>query len=149
MPRALIVLGDGYTDDAEALETDTYLTDSEETVYALATFLGVIYRAARRPPLRTIASEIHASGSPGQPSIETIRRMLQGDTVPARWPTVEATCLALCNLAGWDPVRPVNKKGQLPLDRAEQLWHAAIAAREFQRDEEAFRRQERAGLYEL
>lgn len=62
------------------------------------------YQAARRPQLRTIADHIaDHDGFDGSASRETIRRMLNGSTVPARWGNAEAVFLALCNLAGRDP----------------------------------------------
>lgn len=62
------------------------------------------YQAARRPQLRTIADLIAShDGFSGSASRETIRRMLNGSTVPARWGNAEAVFLALCELAGRDP----------------------------------------------
>jgi hypothetical protein len=67
------------------------------------------FREAGRPTLRDIASWIAQANEdektemPGTASVETIRRVMLGATIPRRWPTVEAIFLALCGIAGRDP----------------------------------------------
>lgn len=70
--------------------------------------LFIHYREAGRPPLRTISAWIKREnerepGLPGSASPETIRRILQGTTVPRLWPTVETVLFALCALGGRQP----------------------------------------------
>lgn len=65
------------------------------------------YRAANRPALRLIserASILAARNEKlaGTASRETIRRMLEGLSLPT-WATVEVVFLALCDIAGRDP----------------------------------------------
>jgi hypothetical protein len=62
------------------------------------------YRAARRPTLRVVSDRIkQREDLAGMPSRETIRRMLSGATVPARWEIVNAVFLVLCEMADRDP----------------------------------------------
>ena len=61
------------------------------------------YRDADRPPLRLISTTIERrADSRSTASPETIRRMLNGTTVPG-WKTVDAVLIALCELVGTDP----------------------------------------------
>ncbi len=67
--------------------------------------LFVLYRKARRPTLREINEQIMRMDLAGTASRETIRRMLQGVSVPANWETVEAVLTVLCDRAGITPKR--------------------------------------------
>ena len=87
------------------------------------------YREADRPPLRLISDTIERADSRATASPETIRRMLNGTTVP-RWKTVEAVLLALCELAGTDPdmeysedfnSEPTTRRREL-----KDLWNRAV-----------------------
>ena len=62
------------------------------------------YRDAHRPSLRQISDATKGLG-PGSVHVspETIRRMLNGTTVPGHWPIVEAVLTALCHLGGTEP----------------------------------------------
>jgi hypothetical protein len=98
-----------------------------------AELLFWLYRQAHRPALRDISEKIrrneylHGTASP-----ETVRRMLLGTTVPARWAIVEAVYLTLCNLAGLDPddAGPANPMhwGDPPSIRRllEDAWHKVM-----------------------
>ena len=63
-----------------------------------------LYREARRPTLREIVAKIEEIQEelPGTASQETVRRTLEGTSVPRRWPTAEALITALAQLAGVD-----------------------------------------------
>jgi len=63
-----------------------------------------LYREAHRPTLREIVAKIkeiqeELSGTASQ---ETVRRTLEGTSVPRRWPTAEALITALAQLADVD-----------------------------------------------
>jgi hypothetical protein len=62
-----------------------------------------LYQKARCPSLREISDAIRKSDLPGTASTETVRRMLNGTTVPRRWQIVEAVYLVLCDLAQLSP----------------------------------------------
>jgi hypothetical protein len=63
-----------------------------------------LYQKAHCPALREISDEIRKrSDLRGTASTETIRRMLNGTTVPRRWQIVEAVYLVLCGLAQRNP----------------------------------------------
>lgn len=70
------------------------------------------YREAGRPSLREIATWIAQANNDektemaGTASVETVRRVLSGTSIPRRWPTVEAILLAFCGLADRDPDQP-------------------------------------------
>jgi hypothetical protein len=68
------------------------------------------------------------SDCPGTASTETIRRMLRGDTIPARWETVEAVVQALCDLANWDSDGAWKYDGlSMSAKRhAKRYWHRAL-----------------------
>ena len=60
-------------------------------------------KAAGRPTLQEISDRIAAHDDlPGTASKETVRRMLQGVTVP-RWPTAYSVFVVLCELAKVKP----------------------------------------------
>jgi hypothetical protein len=55
--------------------------------------------------------------------------MLQGLTVPAHWPTVEAVLIVLCDLAGVDPDATYSTGDYLHTSRRldlERAWHRAL-----------------------
>lgn len=83
------------------------MPDEEElppgAVRDFATFLFWRYREANRPTLRKISKFIEDGDYSATVSTETIRRMLRGETVPARWEIVEAVFGAFCALAGANP----------------------------------------------
>ena len=93
------------------------------------------YRAAHRPTLREITDQIDREEREGAASRETIRRMLVGQTVPTNWKNVRTVFLALCELAGRDPIgyvdeRPYSygayERPQTHAERLEAAWHAAL-----------------------
>ena len=62
-------------------------------------------------------------------SRETIRRMLAGKAVPARWETAEAVILTLCKLAGHEPDDdrwPEHNDSPTYAWAFEQAWHQAL-----------------------
>jgi hypothetical protein len=89
-----------------------------------------LYREAHRPPLRQISAAIdRRDDRRGTASAETIRRMLNGTTVPASWPTVEAVLLALCELGGTDPDQACGASDYPDMSWREALvhtWHRAL-----------------------
>lgn len=89
-----------------------------------------LYQQAHRPALREISEAIRRSDLPGTASPETIRRMLYGTTVPARWETVEAVYLTLCDLGGWGPDVDIywedTDERAAIRRRVEDRWHAAL-----------------------
>ena len=63
-----------------------------------------LYQRAHCPALREISDEIRKRDDlRGTASTETIRRMLNGTTVPRRWQIVEAVYLVLYDLAQLKP----------------------------------------------
>lgn len=90
------------------------------------------FRAARRPPLREISDRITANDElAGTASRETIRRMLSGAGVPARWDTVHAVFLVLCELANIKPEAPRwedDRSGEWETraQRMEEVWNEAL-----------------------
>lgn len=90
------------------------------------------FRAAKRPTLRVISELIRNDHDlAGTASKETVRRMLQGETVPAHWETVNAVFLTLCKLADRDPSAPRNPEDSYGddwscADAMERVWHEAI-----------------------
>jgi hypothetical protein len=69
-----------------------------------AELLFWLFRRAHRPALRDVSEAIRRNDDlHGTASPETVRRMLLGTTVPARWAIVEAVYLTLCDLAGLEP----------------------------------------------
>lgn len=95
--------------------------------------LFVHYRAASRPTLREIAKWIKdhqdAQDLRGTASTETIRRVMNGTSVP-RWFTVETILEALCGLAGrsTDEERsPDDEWSSFTFkDELRQRWNAVI-----------------------
>lgn len=82
------------------------------------------YQQAHRPTLRQIsAASAPSQNTPRAVSPETIRRMLNGTTVPANWATVAAVHQALWDLAGKNPDPEVYRADRIALERA---WHQAI-----------------------
>ncbi|CAM3746648.1 hypothetical protein [Nocardiopsis rhodophaea] len=71
-----------------------------ETLYQL-------YCDAGRPPLQRVSERINELPVSGSASKETIRKILNGRTVPLQWPNVEAVFVALTDMAGVDPDRLV------------------------------------------
>lgn len=67
--------------------------------------LHMLWRAARRPDLRTVEQGVADMDGKGAVSREQFRRMLWGKTVPATWANVEAVFLLLCERSGIDPDR--------------------------------------------
>ncbi len=93
--------------------------------------LFMLYRDARRPPLRQISSEVNESGEDSQTaSTETIRRMLHGKTIPPRLETVEAVAEALCRLAGGgidlDSQFYYKNTDSTLRGHLERTWHRAL-----------------------
>jgi hypothetical protein len=91
--------------------------------------LFTIYRAADRPALHKVSSAISGlDNCRGTASIETIRKMLLGLTVPAHWDTVEAVALGLCHLSGWDLYsRILDEDTDATLrDNLRDAWHRAL-----------------------
>lgn len=95
--------------------------------------LHMHYRAARRPSLRLISEcvdqVVEQDDLPGTASKETIRRMLQGQSVPS-WATVEVVYRALCRLANTDPEATYqvdfgNSTRSLIKD-LEEAWNRAV-----------------------
>jgi hypothetical protein len=90
--------------------------------------LFVYYREAGRPTLRSISDYIASRDDlAGTASKETIRRMLQGISVPAQWETAHAVFLALCRLAGAHsegPRSPNNRATRQSVFK--ELWNTAI-----------------------
>lgn len=91
------------------------------------------YKDAHRPPLRHISQMIERHDNlPGTASPETIRRMLNGTTVPANWSTVYAVLVVLCELAGVTPDQKIHfaddpEHHQSTLKRElEYRWHRAL-----------------------
>jgi hypothetical protein len=91
------------------------------------------YRAARRPTLRVIGDRIQQREDlAGMPSRETIRRMLSGATVPARWEVVNALLLVLCEMANRNPAAASDDSSRYyddPPTYAESLetaWNQAL-----------------------
>ncbi len=88
-----------------------------------------LYQRAHCPALREISDEIRKRGNlRGTASTETIRRMLNGTTVPRRWQIVEAVYLVLCDLAGRHPEDKVSFHGRLAtIERhMEDVWQNAL-----------------------
>ncbi|MFI9811407.1 hypothetical protein [Saccharothrix variisporea] len=87
------------------------------------------YRDAGRPTLRHISDFIATNDDlAGTASKETVRRMLQGLTVPAQWETAHTVFLALCHLAGHDPdeSRQTDGWGETRRSVIKDLWNSAI-----------------------
>lgn len=108
-------------------------SQSELPPGAVRTFvieLFELYREARRPTLRQVSEAVRRNESlTGTASPETIRRMLQGLTVPAHWATVEAVLITLCDLAGVDPDRTYTSFSHGETSRRKDLeraWHQAL-----------------------
>jgi hypothetical protein len=89
-----------------------------------------LYREAHRPPLRLVSATVERLDHPGTASPETIRRMLNGTTVPAHWPAVEAVLLAFCELSGRNPNAEYNHPGDRHRTsrrrELESTWHRAL-----------------------
>ncbi len=95
--------------------------------------LFVHYREAGRPPLRQIAKWIDDNKDTrdlrGTASTETIRKVLQGRTLPRLWFTVETVLEALCGIAGRETSEkrwPNDWMGETFEDVLKQRWNAAI-----------------------
>jgi hypothetical protein len=92
-----------------------------------------LYRAAHRPTLETISLHIRDGGFIATASKETLRKMLRGTTIPAKWPTVATVVVALCELADWDPDGSTTMtyadgrqvQGSI-MGHADELWHRAL-----------------------
>lgn len=87
------------------------------------------YRDAGRPTLRRISDFIAANDDlAGTASKETVRRMLQGLTVPTQWETAQTVFLALCHLAGRNPDlrRAMDPWGETSRSVFKRLWNDAI-----------------------
>ena len=109
------------------------------------------YREADRPTLRATAQWIKDHGDDrglrGTASTETVRRIMNGDLVPRKWPVIEAILEALCDIAGrssdeerwqdddgWrsrDEPTPWTFKNEL-----KQRWNAALDQRQGEDAEE-------------
>jgi hypothetical protein len=89
-----------------------------------------LYKEAHRPPLRLISATVARLDHSGTASPETIRRMLNGTTVPTHWPTVEAVLIAFCQLSGTDPDADYHYEasgGRISRRQAlEYTWHRAL-----------------------
>lgn len=90
-------------------------------------------KLADRPTLREISARINERDDlPGDASTETVRRMFQGETVPARWNNALSVFLVLCELANVEPREPHWKADDEsgPTHEAEyrSLWNAALDA---------------------
>jgi hypothetical protein len=98
------------------------------TVRDFVTLLFWLYTSARRPALEAVSAHIRENNYPGTASRETIRRMLNGTTVPPRWETTETVFHALASLAKHEPHEHVSMFGwRLPLtELAERLWNRAL-----------------------
>lgn len=90
------------------------------------------YREADRPSLREISDAIAGrEDRRGTASPETVRRMLNGTTVPG-WRTVEAVLVALCDLAGTDPdneyydSEDINREATTFRRELKYLWNRAV-----------------------
>jgi hypothetical protein len=88
-----------------------------------------LYKEAHRPGLRAISSAIPMNAT-ATASVETIRRILRGISVPVRWDTVNVVLAALCELAGVDPDIDIGGRyDDDPVTRrqlVEQAWHEAL-----------------------
>jgi hypothetical protein len=87
-----------------------------------------LYRQAHRPALRTISRAV-PQDAPATASVETIRRILRGISVPAHWDTVNAVLNALCELAGVDPDMDLGGQYDDLVTRrglVEDAWHEAL-----------------------
>jgi hypothetical protein len=88
-----------------------------------------LYQKGHCPALREISNEIlRKDDLRGTASTETIRRMLNGTTVPRRWQIVEAVYLVLCDFARRDPGSPLNMHGRTKsIERhVEDAWQNAL-----------------------
>ena len=103
--------------------------------------LFVHYREANRPTLRQLSQWISDNADQrnlrGTASTETIRRVMNGSTVPRNWATVEAILEALCALADrstdedrWEHNFGYGGYGNDPSPTFKQqlnrLWNAAL-----------------------
>lgn len=89
--------------------------------------LFTLYRHAGRPALQRIVDTIDMLGCNGRASTETIRRMLQGQTVPANWDNVLAVAQALGDLANWDLDLGLTSQSTDSTKRElMEAWHRAL-----------------------
>ncbi|MEJ3750229.1 hypothetical protein WEI85_44100 [Actinomycetes bacterium KLBMP 9797] len=98
--------------------------------------LFIWFRAANRPTYRAITDQMmRREDGHGTASHETVRRTLQGLTVPASWATIEAIVVALCDLADVDPhsrrwasQESFNEEDDRTsiIDHVRKLWNKAI-----------------------
>jgi hypothetical protein len=87
-----------------------------------------LFREAHRPRLEAIKNAI-PEDAPATASAETIRRILRGISVPARWDTVNVVLVALCELAGVDPDANLGGRYDDDMSRrqlVEHAWHTAL-----------------------
>ncbi|WP_212831247.1 hypothetical protein [Catellatospora sp. TT07R-123] len=87
------------------------------------------FRTAGRPTLREIDDAIRKYDLVGTASRETIRRVLQGTSVPSRWTTVEAILYGLCDLAGFKVHSdrwPDEMDSASCYDYVKRLWNDAL-----------------------
>jgi len=85
-----------------------------------------LFNEAHRPTLREISREIERSNLRATASPETIRRMLQGRTLP-RWPILEAVFIALCNIADVEPNEYFDRDDDSTRrEILEFRWHEAL-----------------------
>jgi hypothetical protein len=98
------------------------------TVRDFVHILVWLYQKAHCPALREISDEIRKRDLRGTASTETIRRMLNGTTVPRRWQIVEAVYLVLCDLAGRHPEDHIGIDDRyMSIERhVEDTWQKAL-----------------------
>jgi hypothetical protein len=88
-----------------------------------------LYQKAHCPALREISDAIRKrSDLRGTASTETIRRMLNGTTVPRHWQIVEAVYLVLCDLADRSPHEQlrINDRRASIARHVEDAWQKAL-----------------------
>jgi hypothetical protein len=132
-----VVEGRGIFDVTRPMQMPDEQTLPEGPHRDFVALLFDYYRLARRPALEKICNQIQSADRAGTASRETIRRLMNGVSVPPNWQTVEAIFVALCELAGVTHdvrVKAFDHRADewVVTDRRSQMeaaWNAALDGR--------------------
>lgn len=84
------------------------------------------YRLARRPSLEKISAQIQRRDDlRGSVSKETVRKMMNGSTLPVKLEAAEAVLIVLCEMADVNPNVPRGFDDSTPREELEFLWNRA------------------------